>query len=86
MMKFKHRLGYVVPAAFDISITVNRMILFAYCNLTIAFIALILDKGGDYIKKLSGGVIVCLVLAIAAIGGLAYELICLYRQAMGLIM
>ncbi len=35
-------------------------------------------------KRLSGGVIVFLVLAIVAIGDLAYELICFYRQVMGL--
>ncbi len=84
MMKFKHRLVHVASAAFDMSITGNRIILLAYYNLTLAVTALILEKGGHYMKKLSGGVIALLVLAMVAIAGSAYELICFYRQVMGL--
>jgi hypothetical protein len=73
----------IAPAAVDVSITINRVILVAYCNLTLAFIVLILEKGGDHMKKSSGGVIALLVFAIVAITGLAYELICFYRQVMG---
>ena len=83
MMKFKHRLVHVASAAFDMSITGNRIILLAYYNLTLAVTALILEKGGHYMKKLSGGVIALLVLAIVVIAGSAYELICFYRQVMG---
>jgi hypothetical protein len=84
MMKFKYRLRQVVPAAVDMSITGNRIILIAYYNLTLAITALILEKGGHYMRKLSGGVIAFLVLAIVAIAGSAYALICFYRQVMGL--
>jgi predicted Co/Zn/Cd cation transporter (cation efflux family) len=84
MMKFKYRFGQVAPAAVDMSITGNRIILLAYYNLTLAVTALILEKGGQYMKKLSGRVIALLVLAMVAIAGSAYKLICLYRQVMGL--
>ncbi len=84
MMKFKHLLVKIASTAFDMSLTFNRIILLAYCNLTIAFIVLLLDKGGAYMKRYSGGILVLLVSAMVAIAGLAYEFICYYRQFMGL--
>ena len=83
-MKFKHLLVNIASTAFDMSLTFNRIVLLAYCNLTVAFIVLLLDKGGSYMKKYSGGVLALLVSAMLVIAGLAYEFICFYRQFMGL--
>ena len=84
MIKFKHLLVIIASTAFNMSLTFNRIILLACCNITIAFIVLLLDKGGAYMKKYSGGILALLVSAMVAIAGLAYELICFYRQFMGL--
>jgi hypothetical protein len=83
MMKFKHVFVNIASTAFDMWLTFNRIILLVYCNLTIAFIVLLLDKGGTYMKKYSGGIIALLVSAMVAIAGVAYEFICFYRQFMG---
>jgi hypothetical protein len=84
MTRLKRLLGHIAHAAFDMSITVNRIIVLAYCNLTLAFIVLVVERGADRMKKLSRGVIALLVLALIAIAGSAHEVICFYRQVMGL--
>jgi len=83
-MKLKHLLGYIAAAALDMPIAADRIILLAYCNLTVAFIVLVLDRAADHMNKLSGTVMALLVLAMVAIAGSAYERIYFYRQLIGL--
>ena len=63
----------IASAVVDVSITINRVILPTYCSLTLAFIVLILEIGGDHIKKLSRITIVMALSAITAIAGWAYN-------------
>lgn len=71
--KIRYMAGRIAPAVMDLSITINRVILLAYCNLTLAFIVLILEKGGDHMKKLSRSVVAIALIAMVAIAGWAFN-------------
>jgi hypothetical protein len=77
IIQIKNRVIAVVPAALDISIVINRIILLAYSNLTLALTILLLEKGASHMKKLSSSVIALLMFAVVAIAGLAYEFLCI---------
>ncbi len=63
----------MAPAVVEVSIAINRVILLAYCNLTLAFIVLILENGGEHIKKSSRAVIVTALLVLIATAGWVYN-------------
>ncbi len=69
----KHAAAMIAPAIVDISMTINRVVLLAYCNLTLAFIVLILEKGGDHMRRLNRGVIGIALVAMLAIAGWAFN-------------
>jgi hypothetical protein len=63
----------VFPAVVDVSTTINRIILLAYSNLTLAFIVLLLEKGSAVTKKLNRSIVVIALTVITATAGLAYN-------------
>jgi hypothetical protein len=67
--KFKDLSALSASAVIDMSITIYRIILLAHCNLTLAFIVLILEKGDDQLKKLSRSIVVITLPAIIATAG-----------------
>jgi hypothetical protein len=63
----------VFPAVVEVSIMINRIILLAYCNLTLAFIVLLLERGSAVTKKLNGSIVVIALTVITATAGWAYS-------------
>ena len=63
----------VFPAVVDVSTTINRIILLAYSNLTLAFIVLLLEKGSAVTKKLNRIAVVIALTVITATAGWAYN-------------
>ena len=71
--EIRSSISRVVPTVVEVSITINRVILLAYCNLTLAFIVLIFEKGGEHVKKLSRSAVVIALLAIIVMVGWVYN-------------
>jgi hypothetical protein len=62
----------VFPAVVAVSITINRIILLAYCNLMLTFIVLLLERGSAVTKKLNRSIVVIALTVIIATAGWAH--------------
>jgi len=63
----------VFPAVVDVSITINRIILLAYSNLTLAFIVLLFEHGSSVTKKLNRSIVIIAWTVIIVTAGWAYN-------------
>jgi hypothetical protein len=63
----------VFPAVVDVSTTINRIILLAYSNLTLAFIVLLFEHGSSVTKKLNRSIVIIAWTVIIVTAGWAYN-------------
>ena len=63
----------VFPAVVDVSTTINRIILLAYSNITLAFIVLLLEHGSAVTKKLNRSIVIIALTVVIATAGWAYN-------------
>jgi hypothetical protein len=63
----------VFPAVVGVSTTINRIILLAYSNLTLAFIVLLFEHGSSVTKKLNRSIVIIAWTVIIVTAGWAYN-------------